>query len=134
MRVGLDLRPSLARPTGVGMYVLDLAQRLPRLAPEDRFFYFSASLRDRYPPASWPPNVTLTDRRIPVRAMNLAWNRLEWPPLERLVGSRLDLVHSPQPLMVPSKTARKVVTLFDLFFLKQPDLTGAEVRRDYVPL
>jgi hypothetical protein len=66
MRVGLDLRPSLARPTGVGSYVLALAQRLPALAPEDRFFYFSASLRDRYPQKAWPKNVTLVDRRLPV--------------------------------------------------------------------
>src|SRR5207247_2295922 len=71
MRVGLDLRPSLARPTGVGSYVLALAQRLPALAPDDRFFYFSASLRDRYAQKSWPKNVTLVDRRLPVKALNL---------------------------------------------------------------
>jgi glycosyltransferase involved in cell wall biosynthesis len=126
MRVGLDLRPSLARPTGVGAYVLALAQ--------DRFFYFSASLRDRYPQKTWPPNVTLVDRRLPVHALNLAWNRLEWPTLDRMVGSPLDLVHSPHPLLLPSKRARKIVTLHDLFFLKHPDLTDAEVRRDYAAL
>jgi glycosyltransferase involved in cell wall biosynthesis len=134
MRVGLDLRPSLARPTGVGSYVLALAQRLPALAPDDRFFYFSASLRDRYPQKSWPKNVTLVDRRLPVKALNLAWNRLEWPPLDRLVGSPLDLVHSPHPLLLPSKRAKKIVTLHDLFFLKHPELTDAEIRRDYPDL
>jgi glycosyltransferase involved in cell wall biosynthesis len=134
MRVGLDLRPSLARPTGVGSYVLALAQRLPALAPDDRFFYFSASLRDRYPQKAWPKNVTLVDRRLPVKALNLAWNRLEWPSMDRLVGSHLDLVHSPHPLLVPSKRARKIVTLHDLFFLKHPDLTDAEIRRDYAAL
>jgi glycosyltransferase involved in cell wall biosynthesis len=134
MRVGLDLRPSLARPTGVGAYVLALAQRLPALAPQDRFFYFSASLRDRYAPKAWPPNVKLVDRRLPVRALNLAWHRLEWPSLDRLVVSPLDLVHSPHPLLLPSKRAKKIVTLHDLFFLKHPDLTDAEIRRDYPDL
>jgi glycosyltransferase involved in cell wall biosynthesis len=134
MNFGLDLRPSLARPTGVGSYVLALAQRLPRLAPDDRFFYFSASLRDRYPSRPWPTNVTLADRRVPVRVLNLAWNRLGWPPLDRLVGAPLDLVHSPHPLIVPGSKARHVVTLHDLFFLKHPELTTAEIRRDYVPL
>src|SRR5438876_70868 len=134
MRVGLDLRPSLARPTGVGSYVLALAQRLPALAPDDRFFYFSASLRDRYAQKSWPKNVTLVDRRLPVRALNLAWNRLEWPTLDRLVGSPLDLVHSPHPLLLPSKRAKKIVTLHDLFFLKHPEMTDAEIRRDYPAL
>ena len=131
MHFGLDLRPSLVRPTGVGVYTLALAQRLPRLAPQHRFTYFSSSLRDRYPAVDWPPNARLVDRRIPVRLLNLAWNRLGWPPFDTLVGAPLDLVHSPHPLIVPCRKGRVVVTIHDLFFLKFPELTGAEIRRDY---
>jgi glycosyltransferase involved in cell wall biosynthesis len=134
MNVGLDLRPGLSRPTGVGSYVLALAHRLPIAAPADRFYFFSASLRERYPATSWPSNARLVDRHLPVRALNYSWNRLGWPPLDRLVGAPLDLVHSPHPLIVPGKRARHVVTIHDLFFLKHPDLTEAEIRRDYVPL
>src|SRR6266581_5177001 len=134
MNFGLDLRPSLARPTGAGAYVLALAQCLPALAPSDRFYFFSASLKDRYPRDHWPANVTLIDRRLPVRGLNLAWNRFGWPPLDRLVGAPLDLVHSAHPLIVPARRARLVVTVHDLFFLKHPELTEAEIRRDYVPL
>ena len=134
MNFGLDLRPSLARPTGAGAYVLALAQCLPGLAPSDRFYFFSASLKDRYPRDHWPSNVTLVDRRLPVRGLNLAWNRFGWPPLDRLVGAPLDLVHSAHPLIVPARRARLVVTVHDLFFLKHPELTDAEIRRDYVPL
>src|SRR5688500_20371842 len=86
MNFGLDLRPSLARPTGVGSYVLALARRLPILAPQDRFFFFSASFRNRYPDRTWPPNAKLVDRRLSVRGLNYAWHRIEWPPLARLVG------------------------------------------------
>lgn len=131
---GLDLRPALKRPTGVGAYVLALAQRLPALAPEDRFFFFSASLKDRFPAAEWPKNVRLVDKPIPVQALNYSWNRLGFPALDRLVGAPLDLVHSPHPLIVPGKRSKHVVTLHDLFFLKHPELTDAEIRRDYVPL
>ncbi len=134
MNIALDLRPSLVRPTGVGSYILSLAQRLPGLAPDTRFYFFSASLKDRYPARDWPQNAVLVDRRLPVRALNLAWNRLEWPPLDRFVGAPLDLIHSPHPLIVPGKRARRVVTIHDLFFLKHPDMTEAEIRRDYVPL
>ncbi len=134
MQVGLDLRPSLSKPTGVGSYVLSLARRLPQAAPEDRFHFFSASLRERYPLRDWPANARLVDLRLPVRTLNYAWNRLGWPPLDRLVGATLDLVHSPHPLIVPGKRARHVVTIHDLFFLKHPDMTEAEVRRDYAPL
>jgi len=134
MHFGLDVRPSLSRPTGVGTYVLGLLERLPRLAPEDRFTFFSASLKERYPPGNWPGNVRLVDRQLPVQALNLAWNRLGWPPLDMLVGAPLDLVHSPHPLIVPTRRGRRIVTLHDLFFLKHPDMVQGETRRDYVAL
>jgi glycosyltransferase involved in cell wall biosynthesis len=134
MNIALDIRPSLSKPTGVGAYVLALAQRLPLAAPDHRFYLFSASLRERYAQKSWPPNAFLVDRRLPVNALNLAWNRMGWPALDRLVRVPLDLVHSPHPLLIPTKKAKRVVTLHDLFFLKHPEMTSAEVRRDYVPL
>ena len=134
MNFGFDLRPSLSRPTGVGAYALALAKRLPGRAPEDRFFYFSASVKERYPPLLWPPNVKLVDRRLPVHLLNLTWNRLSFPALDHLVGAPLDLVHSPHPLIVPGKKAKHIVTLHDLFFLKHPEMTQAEIRRDYAPL
>jgi glycosyltransferase involved in cell wall biosynthesis len=134
MNVALDLRPSLSRPTGVGAYVLALAQRLPQLAPHDRFFFFSASFKERYPPREWPQNVTLVDLPLPVRALNYSWNRFGFPALDRLVGAPLDLIHSPHPLIVPGRRARHVITVHDLFFLKHPEMTQAEIRRDYAPL
>jgi glycosyltransferase involved in cell wall biosynthesis len=134
MNFGLDLRPSLSRPTGVGTYVLGLAARLPALAPEERFHFFSASLKERYPDREWPNNVHMVDRQIPVAALNFAWNRLGWPPVDRIVGADLDLVHSPHPLLIPSRRARRIVTIPDLFFLKHPEMTGAEIRRDYAEL
>lgn len=134
MNIGFDLRPSLSKPTGVGAYVLALARRLPALAPDVHFYFFSASLKEPYPERNWPKNVTLVDLRLPVRALNFAWNRLGWPPLDRFVGAPLDLVHSPHPLIVPGKAAKHVLTIHDLFFLKHPEMTEAEIRRDYVPL
>jgi glycosyltransferase involved in cell wall biosynthesis len=134
MNFAIDLRPSLVHPTGVGAYILALARRLPELGPEDHFYLFSASMKDRYPAGTWPRNATLVDRRLPVHLLNFSWNRLGAPALDRLVGAPLDLIHSPHPLIVPGKKARHVVTLHDLFFLKHPELTEAEVRRDYVPL
>jgi glycosyltransferase involved in cell wall biosynthesis len=134
MDFGLDVRPTLSRPTGVGTYVLGLAERLPSLAPDDRFHFFSASVKERYPVRDWAPNVRLVDRRLPVRGLNAAWNRLAWPPLDRLVGASLDLVHSPTPLLVPCKRGKRVVTVHDLFFLKHPEMVEGDVRRDFVKL
>jgi glycosyltransferase involved in cell wall biosynthesis len=132
MHFGLDVRPSLKHPTGVGTYVLGLAEHLPRLAPEDRFTFFSASAKERYPSREWPANVRLVDRRLPVAALNFAWSRLGWPPLDRLVGAPLDLVHSPHPLIVPCAKGKQILTVHDLFFLKHPEMVGGDARHDYV--
>jgi alpha-1,3-rhamnosyl/mannosyltransferase len=134
MHFGLDLRPALLKPTGVGRYAVSLASRLPARAPDDRFTFFSSSFKDRFPPLDLPPNAVLVDRRWPVKLLNLAWNRLGWPPLDTLVGESLDLIHSPHPLIVPGRRAKHIVTIHDLFFLKHPELTSAEIRRDYAPL
>jgi glycosyltransferase involved in cell wall biosynthesis len=134
MNFGLDVRPSLTRPTGIGTYVLGLIDRLPPLAPDDVFHFFSASFRERYEKRTWPTNARLVDRRLPVHALNFTWNRLGWPSLDRLVGASLDLVHSPHPLLIPARRARRIVTVPDLFFLKHPEMTGGEIRRDYAGL
>src|SRR4029078_12133796 len=82
----------------------------------------------------WPANAVLSDRRLPGRALNYAWNRLEWPTMDRIVAAPLSFLHPPHPLLIPSKKAKHIVTLHDLFFLKHPDMTEAEIRRDYAPL
>src|SRR5690606_11172575 len=66
----------------------------------------------------------------PVRVLNLLWHHLGWPPVDRLAGP-VDVAHSITPLLVPTRAARQVVTIHDLFFLDRPGSTAAEIRRDY---
>ncbi|MEO8358453.1 MAG: glycosyltransferase family 1 protein [Vicinamibacteria bacterium] len=134
LRVALDVRPALSRPTGVGIYIGALADALPAKDPESQFTLFTSSLRERWPRTSAAPNVRVVDRRIPVRVLNLAWSRLEWPTIETVCGQEFDLVHSPHALLTPVLRARRVISIHDLFFFKHPELTGGEVRRDYAPL
>jgi len=134
MKVALDVRPALSRPTGVGVYIGALAETLPRLDPESHFTLFTSSLRERWSRAPSGPNVEIVDLPIPVRVLNFAWNRLAWPPIEDLCGRDVDLVHSPHALLTPARRARRVTTIHDLFFFKYPEMTEAEIRRDYAPL
>ncbi len=82
-------------------------------------------------PAPDLAGATIVDRRVPVRALNLAWHRLEWPPAEVLAGRAFDVVHSPHPLLTPTRSAAQVITIHDLNFLSHPERTRAEIRRDY---
>ena len=68
-----------------------------------------------------------------MRALAWAWNRLEWPPIERLAGPA-DVVHSQSPLLIPTARAACVITIHDLHFLSHPEHGEAEIRRDFPAL
>lgn len=133
MRILLDYRPALRERTGVGQYVHELASALqPLLTTAESLTLFSSSWKDRLGPGVIPAAARV-DARIPVAALNLAWHRLEWPPVELLAGP-IDVAHSAHPLLMPARDAAQVVTVYDLDFLDHPERTRAEIRRDYPPL
>jgi glycosyltransferase involved in cell wall biosynthesis len=136
VRILVDYRPALRERTGVGEYVHELVRAYTGL-PEsraDEVTLFSSSWRDRVRPGTAEIlGASVIDRRVPVRALNYAWHRLEMPPVELLVG-RMDVVHALHPLLIPARSAAQVVSIHDLFFLNAPDRTRAEIRRDYATL
>lgn len=132
VRVVVDYRPALRARTGVGEYVHHLAAAYARRQQAgDALVLFSSSWKDRaVTGAALPPAVTVSDHRIPVRALNYLWHRREWPPVEWLTG-RTDVVHALHPLLIPASRAAQVVTIHDLHFLAQPEHSVREIRRDY---
>jgi glycosyltransferase involved in cell wall biosynthesis len=135
VRILLDYRPALRQRTGVGEYVHQLAQAL--LAGDssagDELTLFSASWRDRVDAAGLP-GARIADRRVPVRLLNYTWHRWAWPTVEQLTGQAFDIVHAAHPIRLPSRAAAQVVTVHDLDFLRHPERTRAEIRRDYPEL
>jgi glycosyltransferase involved in cell wall biosynthesis len=130
VRILLDYRPALRTRTGVGEYAHQLASALARrLDPADALVLFSSSWKDRLTP-DVIPGLQVVDARVPVTFLNLAWHRLEWPPVETFAGE-VDVVHSMHPLLLPARRAAQVVTIHDLYFLDAPENTASEIRRDY---
>jgi glycosyltransferase involved in cell wall biosynthesis len=133
MRILADNRPALRERTGVGEYLHGLI-RANAAAHPGEVTVFTSSWKDRLPAAVVAElGVTAVDRRIPVRALNLLWHRARWPPVETVAGE-FDVVHAAHPLLIPARRAAQVVTIHDLFFLWNPRLTRAEIRRDYAAL
>ncbi len=135
MRIVIDYRPALRARTGVGEYIHQTIKALARTG-NDRITLFSSSWKDRPAPdlTAELPNVSIVDQRIPVRALNVAWHRLGWPPVETVAGGTYDVAHSPHPLLLPSRSAAQLVTIHDLHFLTHPERTAGEIRRDYPAL
>ena len=140
MRVLIDYRPALRERSGVGEYVYQLARALLAAFPPGAarppldLTLFSSSWKDRLAREAGIDRATIVDRRVPVRVMNLAWHRLGWPTIESLTNARFDVVHSPHPLLIPARSAARVVTIHDLYFLTHPERARAEIRRDYPAL
>jgi glycosyltransferase involved in cell wall biosynthesis len=143
MRILLDYRPALKARSGVGEWVHELARAIlgsagPRTGanPSVDLTLFTSSWKDRPSAASRAElsGARFIDRRVPVALLNLAWNRLGWPPVELLTGETFDVVMAPHPLLLPARGGLKVITIHDLDFLDHPERTRAEIRRDYPAL
>src|SRR5687767_11782382 len=133
VRILLDYRPALRERTGVGEFAHELARALARLSHTgNELAIFTTSWKDR--PSSSVAlelrGVRVVDRRLPVRGLTWAWNRLGWPPVEWLAG-RADVVHALTPLLIPAARAAQVVTFHDLDFLRHPERVEAEMQRDF---
>ena len=132
MHVCIDYRPALHQSTGVGTYVHGLVNALACSHPDDRFSVYTSSWRHRNRARFSSPNVVKIDRRFPVRIVDNLWHRFRWPPIELLAGT-VDIAHSPSPMLLPTRSARQVVTVHDCHFLRHPEDVSGPVRRDYVP-
>jgi glycosyltransferase involved in cell wall biosynthesis len=136
VRILVDYRPALRERSGVGEYLHELVRAYTSLpeSRDDQVTLFTSSWKDR-PGANLARELKagVVDRRVPVRTLNYAWHRLEWPPVEWLAGAA-DVVHALHPLLIPARKAAQVVTIHDLFFMTAPERTHAEIRRDYAQL
>jgi glycosyltransferase involved in cell wall biosynthesis len=135
VRIVIDYRPALRARTGVGEYIHHLIKALAQNGADD-LTLFTSSWKDRPSPelAVELPNVHIVDQHIPVRALNIAWHRLGWPPVETIAAHEYDVAHSPHPLLLPTRSAAQVVTIHDLHFMNHPERTSKEIRRDYPAL
>jgi len=135
VRVLIDYRPALRERSGAGEYTHQLVRALVGLsAPDLDLSIFSSSWKDRLTNVSGLDGVTPIDRRVPVTLLNWMWHRLGWPPAEVLTGQTYDVTQSSHPLLMPSRAAAQIVTIHDLNFLRHPERTRAEIRRDYPAL
>ena len=132
MRIGFDLRPFLREETGVGIYFKNLLFSLAKADRTNEYYLFSSSWKDRFDPLKIPSfaKMKFLDRRYPVKVINFLWYRLGWPPLDGFFKTGLDLTHSPTPLFLPTR-GKKIVTVYDLFFLEFPELADKDARRNF---
>lgn len=122
IHVMLDARYVREKPSGIGSYVKALVERLPALAPNDRFTFWR---HRRAPgPLSNAPNVT----EVVVRTgPNSPWSAL-WPTHDASFDG-VDVFHNPHNLLLRGIPCASVVTIHDLMALEHPRMHLPTVER-----
>jgi glycosyltransferase involved in cell wall biosynthesis len=131
MRVGIDATPLLGTRTGVGTYVAGLLDGFLALDERPDAVLTAFTWRGvEGLPAPWPR----APRRFSARALQAAWTRADWPPVEWLSG-RVDVFHGTNFVLPPTRHAAGVMTIHDLAYDAHADtVTPASLRyRTLVP-
>jgi glycosyltransferase involved in cell wall biosynthesis len=114
MRVCFDSRYIRERPSGIGEYVQALVDRLPALAPADRFDWWVHPRAKR--PLSRAPN---SFEHVVPGDPNAPWSQF-FPSLMGPTDG--DVFHSPHNILGRGIRAAAVVTLHDVMWLDAPEL------------
>lgn len=133
MRIGIEITPLTAMRTGVGGYVYWLLKHLLLEASGMTFHPFSSGMT---PPdtrvagaAAETPFSRLTGgRRIgfPTRLLYQSWNVLGRPRVDSLLGG-VDVFHATNYFLPPVRQARRILTIYDLAFLRYPELCSPKI-------
>lgn len=122
LRIAIDARYVREKPSGIGRYVRALVERLPALAPEDRFTFWTHPLAPR--PLSRAGKVC----EVVVRSGPNSPSSALWPQREVSLGET-DVFHNPHNLLPRGIRCRSVVTIHDLMALEDPRLHLRGVER-----
>jgi glycosyltransferase involved in cell wall biosynthesis len=125
VRVAFDATALLGARTGVGVFTHEV---LDRLAGRDDLAVVAYGVtwrgRNALVGAS-PPGIRVARRPMPARPLRAAWSRFDRPPIEWFTGS-VDLVHGPNFVVPPSRSAAELVTVHDLTCVRFPELCTAD--------
>jgi glycosyltransferase involved in cell wall biosynthesis len=115
MQIAIDARYVREKPSGIGVYVQALVDRLPALAASDRFLFWTHPLAPRPLSTCW--NTTdVTVRPGPNSPWPLLWPH-HYAPFDGI-----DLFHSPHNLLPIGIRCPTVVTVHDVMAIERPEL------------
>lgn len=131
LRIGIDYTAALKQGGGIGRYTRGLITTLAQL--DQRNQYTLMATRD----APGDGLVFFNDypnfaaRRFPLaeRWMTIGWHRFKLPVPVDWFTNRLDLFHSPNFILPPTRRAKTLLTVHDLSFIRHPQGAIGKLRR-----
>jgi glycosyltransferase involved in cell wall biosynthesis len=121
LTIGYDATAAMNQRAGIGRYARELLLALSRQTVADTFRLPFAHSVDPLPAPELGPRFTWQPLPASDRVLNAFWQRLNLPvPIEWRTG-RLDVFHSPDFSLAPSRSP-SIVTIHDLAFEVAPQL------------
>ncbi len=121
LRVGIDVTPLLGNRTGIGVATDQILSALARRAEFDLLGYAVSVRGLKGLDGAVGERASTGQRPMPARPLMAAWARSGHPRLERFVGP-LDVAHGTNFVVPPTRQAARVVSVWDLTFVRYPEL------------
>jgi glycosyltransferase involved in cell wall biosynthesis len=128
VRVAIDATSLLGARSGVGYVTAGLVAGLAR-RPEDVVLlpYGVTRAPASRLSAELPGGLAARTTRVPASILFAVWSRADWPRVEQWTGP-VDVVHGTN-FVVPPSRAPQLVTVYDLTFLRSPELCAPGAAR-----
>ena len=126
LRLAVDATPLLGPRTGVATFCTEV---LARLASRDdlELTAFAVTWRGRHALGdAVPPGVRVVTRPLAARPARMLWRRSDLPPVEWWTGP-VDVVHGPNAVVPPTRSAARVLTVHDLTAVHHPEMCTPDV-------
>lgn len=131
MKIGIDYTAALKQSGGIGRYTRGLITTLADLDDKNSYTLLAtpdAPLHDLQI-FQTRPNFTHKIYPLPERWMTIAWHRFYLPiPVEWFTG-QVDLFHSPNFILPPTRRLKTLLTVHDLSFIRHPQGAVASLRK-----
>ncbi|MFN8595228.1 MAG: glycosyltransferase family 1 protein [Anaerolineae bacterium] len=123
MRLTIDYTPAIQHHAGIGRYADELTRALLALNTGDelRLFYTDPLNRTPTAPLDRLPRRVLDQANKPWR-LKVLLSALVHRSLDPVIDPDADIFHATDHLLPPLRRARSVFTLYDLTFVKFPDV------------
>lgn len=131
MNIGIDYTAALKQSGGIGRYTRGLITTLAHLDSQNRYTLLTASDAPRRDLQTFQSFANFSHKiyPLPERWLTIAWHRFYLPlPVEWFSGA-LDLFHSPNFILPPTRGAKTLLTVHDLSFIRHPQGAVASLRR-----
>ncbi len=131
LNIGIDYTAALKQGGGIGRYTRGLITTLARLDDSSRYTLLHTPDAPGGGLAYFGgfPNFSARKYPLPERWLTIGWHRLYLPaPVEWFSGP-LDLFHSPNFILPPTRRAKTLLTVHDLSFIRHPQGAVDRLRR-----